>query len=164
MLLTKAQILAGVKYTETLTIEELGGDVTIRALSDGELSVIEAEYIREIGSAGIKFGDLNDMRQMKGEKPEQNAETGEDKKKKDFDLAKSGDLSLAAKHRDWAICAKALSVNEEWTRVEVEILPRAAVEKIVDRAEEISGAKRNVGLKLESFRQEPGESADQLSL
>jgi hypothetical protein len=146
MLLTKAQILAGVKYTETLTIEELGGDVTIRALSDGELSAIEAEYVREIGSAGIKFNDLQEMRTNQ---------------KEDFDLAKSGDLALAAKQRDWAICAKALSVNEEWKREDVEKLPRAAVEKIVDRAEEISGAKRNVGLKLESFRQEPGESTDQ---
>lgn len=123
MLLLKAQILQGVKYTENFYVEELNGEVKIRALSDGEFAKIEADYITELGKLGISYDDLQGLQEAKAES---------------IALDKSGGMSLATRKRQWAICAKALSVDEQWTEEDVQQLPGPAIDKIAARAEEIS--------------------------
>lgn len=123
MLLTKTMILQGVKYTETIFIEELSGEVKIRALSDGEFTRIEADYITELGKLGISYDDLQGLQEAKAES---------------IDLDKSGGMSLVTRQRQWAICALALSVDEQWTVEDVQQLPGPAIDKIAERAETIS--------------------------
>lgn len=126
MVLTKAQILQGVKYVEEFFIEELNGSVKIRALSDGELVNIEANYVIELGKLDINFNNVNELKE-------------DDSKFKELDLQKSGNLTLISKKREWEICAKALSVDgDAWTVEDVQNLPSKVIEKIVKRVDEIS--------------------------
>lgn len=138
MLLLKTQILQGVKYNETIFIEELDGEVKIRALSDGEFSMIEASYIAELGKLGISYDDLQGLQEAKTE---------------GIPLVKSGFMSLATRQRQWEICTKALSVDEQWTVEDVQQLPGPAIDKITARAEEISKGRPE---QVKNFREQLG--------
>jgi len=122
-LLTKAQVLQGIKYVEELPVEELGGSVKIRALSDGEFTSIEMNYVTELLSIGIDYDELQQIRQGKLET---------------FEPMKMSNLSLASLKRQWSICSNALSVDEQWSIEEVKRLPIEATDKIAVRTEEIS--------------------------
>lgn len=143
MILTKAQVLQGIKYTENFYVEELNGEVKIRALSDGELATIEANYITELGKLGISYDDLQGMQEAKAEA---------------IGLDKSGGMSLATRKRQWEICAKALSVDEQWTVEDVQQLPGPAIDKIAARAEEISKGRPD---QIKNFREQPGGEDNQ---
>jgi len=136
MLLTKAQILQGIKYTENLYVEELNSEVKIRVLSDGEFAKIEADYIIELGKLGISYDDLQGLQEAKAES---------------ITLDKSGGISLATRKRQWEICAKALSVDEQWTVEDVQQLPGLAIDKIVARTEEISQGRLE---QIKNFREQ----------
>lgn len=143
VILTKAQLLAGSKYTEEIEIKELGGKVKIRALSDGEMSQIESQHMIDMGSLGIDYQGLQSMKYT----PEI------------MTIDRAAKVAQLAKERAWKIVALALSVpgGEEWTPEEASGLHESTVDLILTKAEELSKGKRG---QLESFRGDAGGMAD----
>ena len=157
MPLTKAQILQGVKYVEEFHVEELDGEVKIRALSDGELSVIEGNHLANMGKIGIgldTFGPFAEEEGLSGE-ADGTAEGGRDRYRKiveKMELDKVNDIALSAKKRQWEICSRGLTVDgEQWTVEDVQALPEIIIEKIAARIEEISRGRPG---QVENFRKE----------
>ncbi len=137
IVLTKDQILQGSKYTEEFAVEKLGGAVKIRALTDGELTKIEARHLKNLSAAGITSDDLGHMGASKKLTLEQSASTAE-----------------SAKERTWSIVALAMSVDgQEWTAEDVSQLGEELTEAIAARVEDISRGRRG---QAESFRADDG--------
>ena len=134
ILLTKAQLLQGSLYTEELQIEGIGR-VKVRALSDGERTEIEAQYMIGLHDAGITPKDLG------GGKPE-------------LTIEKTVHMANLAKEKDWKIAAKALSVpgGEEWFVEDAKGLHEDIILAVVQKAELLTSGKRG---QIESF---PGQS------
>jgi hypothetical protein len=135
IVLTKDQILSGSKCTEEFAVEKLGGAVKIRALTDGELTKIDAKHLKTLSQAGIGPKDLGGI---------------------DITLEQSAVIAESAKELIWSIVALAMSVDgQEWTAEEVSGLDEDLIEAIAARVEEMSRGKRG---QVESFRKDDGRA------
>ncbi len=109
IVLTKDQILSGSKYTEEFAVEKLGGAVKIRALTDGELTKIEARHLKNLSAAGISPEDLGGI----GVKacPHCGGLVKDAGSAKGVTLEQSAVTAESAKERTWSIVALAMSVD-----------------------------------------------------
>ena len=135
IVLTKDQILQGSKYTEEFAVEKLGGAVKIRALTDGEITKIDAKHLKTLSQAGIGPKDLGGI---------------------DITLEQSAVTAESTKELVWSIVALAMSVDgQEWTPEEISELDEDLIEAIAARVEEISRGRRG---QVESFRKDDGRA------
>lgn len=142
LILTKNQILEGTKYVEEFPVKELGGAVKIRALSDGELTKIEARHLRNLSAAGIPSGALGSLGVI------------DEDEKQEITLEQSVAIVESTKERIWSIVALAMSIDgQEWTVEEVSMLNEELTNAIAARAEVISGGRPG---QAESFRANAG--------
>lgn len=139
MKLSRADILAGKDRTKDVFIEALQGEVTIRPLTDGEWSQVEAkqsEGLRVIGS-GSQYQDMQlsvDIQQ----------------------------ISQAEHEANFLAVAFGLSVKGEkaWDVGTVkDISPPAAVKQIAQEVYKLSGVDPGVEKLVNSFRSQPGGAA-----
>ena len=151
IVLTKSQILEGVKYTEDFPVDELGGAVRIRALSDGELTKVETDYLMKLAAVGIRPENLS--AKLIKTCPNCGAPINP---REDSTMEQTVVITQSMKERDWAMVALALSVGEEkWTPEEVSGLVEkdSIISKIGARVEEISRGRQG---QAESFRKSEG--------
>jgi hypothetical protein len=148
-ILTKAQILQGSSYTEDFEVLELEGKVKIRALSDAELTQIDAEYFTYLTQNGVKaemiyaFSDVDPCICPHCKKQFRNRD--------EMNLAQSMTIVKGRKEKNWKLAALGLSIGEDkWTVEEVaKIKPEEAVTQIADRILVISGGTQD---QVDSFR------------
>lgn len=118
-MLTKSQLLQGARFTKELKIEGLGA-VTIRALSDSELTGIEAKSIKAMADGGVN---------ITAKSTDENLAEG---------LTDPTLLITTQKRRNWEVVALALSLNETWTPEEAGMLPEKVIQQLVEEVELLS--------------------------
>ncbi len=132
-ILTKAQLLGGKLFSKVISIEGFGS-IRVRALSDGEITAIDSEYIQEINAAGIKIAETS---------------------KSNVNDEQALIFQKTLKNKDWKSCALALSVDEEWTVDDVKQLPIFVIERINDESDILSKGEDK---QLDKFRGDGGGS------
>ncbi len=129
--LTKADLLAGTKRRENITLDGYEGEINVRPLSDGEIAEVRAIALDGLSDSAIKALPALSKRVKSG------AEIGE------IGLTAS-DLAQAQKNdtrANYYAAAKAMSVDgEKWTEDEIATLPTGIPEKIAKAVFAISGA------------------------
>lgn len=145
--LTKAQMLQGRNYTETVYIPALDGDVVIRVLTGGEIARIKA-----IPARGLKIS-LQDLANVTEEGDEAAAGI-------DFDMEQ---IFLSNEDVRFMTVALGLSVEggDRWSVADAEaISPPEAVEEIAKEIWRISKVDERDLTALGRFRPQPGGAGD----
>lgn len=125
-LLTKNEILEGIKKVETVCIEALQGEVKIRPLSAVEWGEIEEIEAKALGSFETQ------EKAMRGQRKKSSVES-----KARINIEQQTKASNEAKYKAVSL---ALSVDgEEWTIEEVQCMPIAALKEIFENVQRISG-------------------------
>jgi hypothetical protein len=147
--LTKADILKGAREAETVFIEELGGEVSIRPLTDSEWHHSRAILMETI----IATAELSELQKL----IQENRAKGND----ETNLLQGMNLQLDVGKLDAAdyeasvyIATCGLSTGKEtWTAEEVGKMKPGLVEKIAKKVQEISGVTGQMDELVKSFRQ-----------
>lgn len=122
MLLTKAQILEGTMFTEEFPVEELGGSVKIRALSDGEVSRMSTDQTKRLIAAGLSETLI----------------TGDKSERDNMTIEQMSIFNRVGDEMLWERAAVGLSVDEVWTAEETSKLNGRVLQKIVARIMELT--------------------------
>lgn len=148
--LTKADILKGSSQVKTKYFDKLGGEVSVRPLTEGEWSEIEAMRGSGAKITGSPKFDKNGNFDIRSMQRDLQVEINS----KDIQVL---EFEAKAKAVAWG-----LSVNgEEWTPDEVrQLRPVGIVGEIAEFIFEISGVTNEASEGARSFRQDDGGSED----
>lgn len=142
MMLTKAKILSGKDYRETVYIKSLNGEVTIRPLTQSEYARVES-----LLAEGTKVSVKGRGKNLDSSDANVEVDVGEITRKEH----ESQCLTVS-------LC---LSGDESWTEEEVgQISPAGAVKEIAKEIYRISGVNPDGRKLAENFRQNKGGASD----
>lgn len=148
--LTKADILAGVRKTKTVSVKALDGEIEIRPVSDAEYAEVEATM-----AESIKFDtDMEDI-DLEGNAPTELR----GKVKPIFDVG----AFARAEHKANCLAASfglSISEDETWTPEEVGELPAGSAKEIAELVFEYSGVAPGQEEVLKYFRKEQGRPSN----
>lgn len=140
-ILTKADILKGVRSSESVEIEGLG-TILLRPLTDGEHAQAEIVYSQAINAEIIPLTDKF-REKVKGTKKQ-----GSDIQLK-LDMGK---LMQAETDRNNYVAACGLSVDEQWNIEEVKSLKPGIPKKVAEEVYRITNVTSEVANMIKSFR------------
>jgi|LSQX01.1.fsa_nt_gb hypothetical protein len=143
-MLTRDDILRGSKKTKTITIKELGGDIEIRPLNEGQWAEIDAKKVEM-----FKIDIEPVMKQVDGQKVYDNEKT-RDNIKITSDLSKSKNIEFET---NLLICKYGMIL--EFTIDELkQISPPGVIKKIADEILKLSQINEEELQELKSFRKQ----------
>ncbi len=143
-MLTRDDILRGSKKTKTITIKELGGDIEIRPLNEGQWAEIDAKKVEM-----FKIDIEPVMKQVDGQKVYDNEKT-RDNIKITSDLSKSKNIEFET---NLLICKYGMVL--EFTIDELkQISPPGVIKKIADEILKLSQVSEEELQELKSFRKQ----------
>ena len=125
--LTKQEILQGIKKIETVFIEALDGEVRLRPLSASEWGMIEEIEAKALGSFETEEKAFRGQRKK-----------GSMASKARINIEQQTKASNEAKYRAVSL-ALSIEGGEEWNIGDVEAMPVAALKEIFESVQRISG-------------------------
>lgn len=143
-MITKEELLKGNKLVKTVTIKELGGDIEIRPLNEGQWAEIDAKKVEM-----FKIDIEPVMKQVDGQKVYDNEKT-RDNIKITSDLSKSKNIEFET---NLLICKYGMVL--EFTIDELkQISPPGVIKKIADEILKLSQINEEELQELKSFRKQ----------
>ena len=121
-LLTKSNILQGIKQIQKVKLETLNGEIYLRPLSSAEVN--EVLEIEAQGYGNFKASNVNRATQAQGE----------------MNLAKMQKASAEAHYIAIHKSINNEKNNDEWTIDDLKNLPKNAIDELYDHVIDISGA------------------------
>lgn len=143
-MITKEELLKGNKLVKTVTIKELGGDIEIRPLNEGQWAEIDAKKVEM-----FKIDIEPVMKQVDGQKVYDSEKT-RDNIKITSDLSKSKNIEFET---NLLICKYGMVL--EFTIDELkQISPPGVIKKIADEILKLSQINEEELQELKSFRKQ----------